>query len=809
METTPFGKPADELAQKTNQPVYGDKTTEPSLPGLCRQAAAEGIVMLKNENGALPLTGGRPVAVLGRTQIDTFFVGYGSGGDVNAPYYVNYLDGLRAAGVLVDEALAARYGSWCAAQPRTQSEWGSWPRSFPEMELSDGDICCAAARCETALVFLGRASGESRDCALEQGSYFLTDAELSLLRRAGAAFERTVVVVNTGSVIDFSWMDGVPGLDAVVCAWQGGMESGNALADVLTGRVTPCGKLTDTIARRYEDYPSSKHFLGWDENVYEEDIFVGYRYFETFAPERVRFPFGFGLSYTTFSLEDASAEWDGADVTVHATVRNTGAASGKEVVQLYCAAPQGALGKAARSLAAFGKTGLLAPGEKQRMELRFPLASLASYDDTGATGHRSCYVLEPGEYILYAGADVRAAAPCGSVRLDELRVTRVCEEICTPAADKTFPRLVCRAEADGRLTSALEQTPAAVRSLRSRILSRMPQPLPAPQGGEVSFADVAAGCATVERFVAQLTDEELEALSRGDIVMDSPLGTKGNAGVFGGTLESLRARGVPPVTTTDGPSGVRLQQYTSLLPVGATLAATWDPALVELLYAGAGREMVMKGSDLLLAPGMNIHRDPLGGRNFEYYSEDPLLSGKMGAAVVRGIQANGVAACPKHLACNNQETNRSRNDSRVSERALREIYLRGFELCVREAKPQTIMTSYNQINGVWSHYNYDLCATLLRREWGYDGLIMTDWWMQPSQDPDFPDLSDSAYRVRAQVDVLMPGAKRVEKSDRDDSVLESLRRENGLTRAELQRAACAVLRFVLQSAAMRKTKKVL
>lgn len=314
------------------------------------------------------------------------------------------------------------------------------------------------------------------------------------------------------------------------------------------------------------------------------------------------------------------------------------------------------------------------------------------------------------------------------------------------------------------------------------------------------MGEVAAGGRTMEEFVAQLSDEELEALTRGHGRMNSPLGAPGNAGVFGGTLDSLRAKGVPAVTCTDGPSGIRLSAYASLLPSGTTLASTWDPALVRELAAEHGREMLAKGSDVLLSPGMNIHRDPLCGRNFEYFSEDPLVTGRMAVAVVGGVQSQGVAACPKHFAANNQETNRSHNDSRVSERALREIYLKGFEMVVKEAQPQTIMTSYNKINGVWAHYHYELVTTILRGQWGYEGMVMTDWWMQHSRDPHFPGLWDSAYRVRAGVDVLMPGST-VDgmRRGKDRSLSRSLAKPDGIGRGEIQAVAGRVLRFAMLS----------
>ena len=300
----------------------------------------------------------------------------------------------------------------------------------------------------------------------------------------------------------------------------------------------------------------------------------------------------------------------------------------------------------------------------------------------------------------------------------------------------------------------------------------------------------------MEDFIAQLTPEELNALCKGEGQMDSPLGTKGNAGMLGGTTRSLRDKGVPTLTATDGPSGIRVCCYTALLPCGTALASSWDVKAVEALGHLFGQEMVRKGSDILLGPGLNIHRDPLCGRNFEYYSEDPLLSGTVAAAMVRGIQSvPGRSACVKHFACNNQEENRNRNDSRLSQRALREIYLRGFEICLRDTAPLCLMTSYNQINGIWGHYQYELVTGILRREWGYDGLVMTDWWMQPCTDPDFPALWNDAYRLRAQVDVLMPGSNAFEDPTMDPSALESLKKETGLTLGEMQRSAKNVLKL--------------
>ena len=424
-------------------------------------------------------------------------------------------------------------------------------------------------------------------------------------------------------------------------------------------------------------------------------------------------------------------------------------------MQVYAAPPQGKLGKPLRNLAAFGKTKLLSPGETETLEFRLNPADFASFDDSGVTGHKSAYVLEPGEYVLYVGGDVRRARQAGVWRLDALRVTKQLTAQAAPTAD--FSRMKPQETASG-LVPVYEPVPRRETSRKADILAHLPEATPFTGDRGIGFADVCDGSASLDDFAAQLDIRELDAITRGEGLMDSPLGPAGNAGVLGGTTASLREKGVPTITTTDGPSGIRLACYASLLPCGTALASSWNPALVEKLGVRFGREMAERGSDILLGPGLNIHRDPLCGRNFEYYSEDPYVSGVMAAAMVRGIQSNpGRSACPKHFACNNQEWMRNQTDSRVSERALREIYLRGFELCVARAKPLTLMTSYNKVNGVWAHYHYDLVTNILRGEWGYDGLVITDWWMQPAVDPDFPDVSNNAYRVRAQVDVLMPG----------------------------------------------------
>ena len=733
------------------------------IEALIRQAAAEACVLLKND-GVLPLRPGQALAVFGRCQLDGFPVGYGSGGNIRAPYVRSLIDGLEASGLALDRPLLLRYRSW-AAQPGNEADkgwWGHWPFHYPEMPLDDAAVQRAARNADTALVVIGRAAGEDRDNTLTPGSYYLTEEERAMLDKVCATFEKTVVVLNIGNVIDLSWAEAYGDrLSALLILWQGGMESGNAAADVLTGRVSPSGRLADSIARRYEDYPASAHFGDPKANDYAEGVFVGYRYFDAFAENRLLYPFGFGLSYTRFETEPLGLTREAGGVTLRVRVRNVGERPGKEVVQLWCRAPRGELEKPPRVLCAFAKTKTLSPGEEQLLTLACGERDFASYDET-----RHAFVLEAGDYRFLVGEQ-----DAGGFTLDETLVLESCEPIVLDSA-----------------------------ALRARILERLPAAsgdVPAP---DASLDDVRAGRVSLGSFLAGLSLEELESLTRGEGRLNSPLGVSGNTGVFGGVLASLRARGVRPLVTADGPAGLRLNRFSSLIPIGTALACTWNTELVEALHRKIGEEMTHYGVDIHLAPGMNLHRDPLCGRNFEYYSEDPLLSGKMAAAAVRGVQSTGHASCPKHFACNNQEFRRNRNDSRVSERALRELYLRGFEICVREAKPLCLMTSYNKVNGVWSHYHYDLATTVLRREWGFEGVTMTDWWMQAAQSPEFPALRNNAYRVRAGVDVLMPGDMRhiARRYRADSTLLESFGKPEGITRGELERSAGRVLSLILR-----------
>lgn len=789
------------LMQESNC-ADGTRYITPGMPQAIRSAAADGIVLLHND-GTLPFENHIKIAIFGRCQMDWFYVGYGSGGDVKPPYRISFDQAMQQADmdgyVRVDEQVRKVYQEWTSHPDNVPSDgwWGHWPMSYPEMPLSASLVQDAAKRNAAAVVVIGRAAGEDRENRLTPGSYYLTQEEVRMLDLVTAHFEKVVVVVDAGNVIDMAWTERYKhALSAVVYAWQGGMESGNALADVLTGRVNPSGKLTDTIARHYEDYPSAAHFGGLQYNEYAEDIFVGYRYFETFAPQAVLYPFGFGLSYTQFAIAARTFTKTESGVCVTAEITNTGKRAGREVVQLYAECPQGVLGKASRTLVAFAKTPLLRAGESCRLTLQCADYDYASYDDGGYTGNSNAYVLEAGEYRFHIGNSVRNTQVAGAYTLDATRVLCTTRAVCR--VQHPFDRFHATV-VDGKLVNVAQQVPRATYLLRDRIAQSLPSACgPRPYHGE-TWQDVVSGKLSLDDFVAALNDEELQSLVRGYGAMNAPQGVRGNAGVYGGYLSSMEQKGVPVAVTTDGPAGIRIGHYTALLPCGTCLACTWDREAVESLYALVAQEMHHYKTDILLGAGMNIHRNPLCGRNFEYFSEDPLVSGIMAAAFVTGLQNNGKAACPKHFACNNQEVRRNTNDSRVSERALREIYCKAFEICVKISKPVNIMTSYNKINGVWSHYNYDLVTTLLREEWGFDGTVITDWWMRRSKSPEFPKLADNAYRVRAQVDVLMPGDMRyVAKGyKKDKKLLACMRSKDGITRGEMERCAKNVLRTLL------------
>ena len=778
-----------ELQKKQGKESLANEAVIPLL----RRAGAEGIVLLKNEKSTLPIALDSTVSVFGRCAVNYFCVGYGSGGDIVYPYTVNLIEGLKNSGVKLNGELCKAYENWLSKPENEPFEgyWGHWPMSLPEMPLSEESVAAAAEKSDVALAVIGRAAGEDRENTLKKGSYYLTDCEIDMLNKVTAHFDRVCVILDCGNIIDMSKIaEYGDKISAIVYAWQGGMESGNSLADVLTGKVNPCGKLTDTIAVSYEKYPSADCFGGKKYNNYREDIFVGYRYFETFAENDVLYPFGFGLSYTSFDIK-ADAQIDGTKVKITAEVKNTGELAGSQVVQAYLSLPQGSLGNPAKILCGFAKTDEIEPSSSQTVTVEFDIADFAPYDDSGATDFKYSFVLEQGEYKIYAGDSIRSAAEIAHTVLTETRQVKQCSQRLAVRPKCGFKRMVNK---NGSLT--FKSVPTAENDIKGDIVRNLPKAVTEKIEHTIDWSEVKSGKYTPLQLASQLSCEELDDICHGEGKMDSALGVKGNAGAFGGVSEALRKRGIPPVITCDGPAGIRVKSTCALLPCGTALASTFNTELVERLYAEISREMAVRGADVLLAPGMNIHRNPLCGRNFEYYSEDPYLTGKIAAAAVKGIQKNGLSACPKHFACNNQEKNRNFNDSRVSERALREIYLKGFELMIRESRPKAMMTSYNMINGTYSYYNYELATAVLRNEWGYDGVLITDWWMNKGKSPYFENLTNDAYRVRAQVDVLMPGGDGFRPQAKVGRTLLKSHKQGGVTLGEMQRTAANVLSFI-------------
>ena len=766
------------------------------LEDLSHVCAAEGIVMLENKNDTLPLKKGDKVSVFGRIQREYYKSGTGSGGLVNVKYVTNIVDELRKCdSVEVNEELAQIYESWIKDHPFDPGKgWGQEPWCQEEMEIDASVVENARKFGDKAIIVIGRTAGEDRDNSASEGSYLLTKKEEALIKAVSSVFEKTVVVLNVGAIIDMKWVEQY-NISSVLYVWQGGMRGGAACVDVLTGKVNPSGKLADTIAYDISDYSSTANFGAKDENIYKEDIFVGYRYFETLAKDKVLYPFGYGLSYTTFETRaDVSA--NGEKITVKATVKNTGSVSGKEVVQVYFGAPCAKLGKSAKELVAFEKTKTLAPSEEQELTISFDINKMCAYDDSGVTGYKSCYVLESGDYQIYVGNSVRSAQNVFTYTLPAIKVVEKCTEALSPV--KEFERLVLTENG-----AKYENVSTRTYNVKDRVADNIPKEIAYTGDKGIKLDDVREGKTSMDDFVAQLSDEELCCLVRGE-GMNSPKVTPGTGSCFGGVTEELISYGIPIVCTTDGPSGIRMDSglLATSMPNGTCLACTFNKNLVCDLYALEGVEMTAYDIDVILGPGINIHRSPLNGRNFEYFSEDPYLTGVMAAVISKGLSKAGVYCTVKHFMANSQEWYRHHTDSVISERALREIYARPFEIAVKDGGVKAIMTAYNCVNGAHAASNYDLTKTILRDEWKYDGFVMTDWWAKVTSLDGVESSDDYASMVKAVNDVYMVMANA---KTNNDNLMASL--ENGyLTRAELQRCAKNICSFVMYTHAYERFK---
>ncbi len=732
---------------------------------LSRRAACEGTVLLKNENGVLPFAHGQRVAVFGNAQIDYVKGGSGSG-IVHSPYVRNIYEGLKAKGEKVEvfDSLSLFYTDYVVNAYKNGGENGRLSEPRVPREL----LASASAFTDTAIITLCRFSGEGYDKRNDdEHRYFDLEAgEQEMIADVVANFAHVVVLLNVGAMVDTSWFADNDRIEAALLLWQGGMEGGLAAADMLVGDDAPSGKLVDTCAASFADYPSSESFHESKDYVrYTEDIFVGYRYFETIPGKRdaVVYPFGYGLTYTTFALSDLFVVGDGKQIFVSVTVKNTGTRAGKEVVQVYYSAPEGKISKEKIALAAFAKTPLLNAGGSCRVSLTFDVRDMASYDDMGDV-EKNAYVLENGEYRIYVGTSVRDTV-CADYRyvLSEDVVVEKLHSYCAPK------RLEKRLLADG----SLRDVPAHADA---------PTCFPVeyhneyqPRENVIELIDVYLGKATLDEFISQMSDEDLMELLVG----------KRNTGVADtGTMGGFANRyHIPPIATADGPAGLRLHTdrgvRTTAFPVATALAATWNTELVEEIGSAGALECKENNIQIWLTPALNIHRSPLCGRNFEYYSEDPLVAGKMAAAMVRGIQSQCVVAVPKHFAANNKETNRVESDSIMSERALREIYLKGFEICVKESAPKMIMSSYNLLNGLHTSENAELITGILRGEWGYDGMLTTDW----------SNTAKHYKEVKAGNDIRMPAGQRGQ--------LKAPYEEGLVSRDEMAACAKRILQMIL------------
>ncbi len=768
--------------------LTGKRTFDPSkAQDAALRCAEEGIVLLTNARwpdgrSALPLSKDEKIAVFGRMQKHYIMLGTGSGGRVRAPFCTDIFDSLRSLGAKLDTEIESFYDSFCALHPYDAGNGWTHPACQPEPELTEELVCKAAENNCTALFILTRTAGEDCDVKFERGGYLLTDTELNNLKLLRSRFSKLVVLLNVSSEIDIAEIDGVEP-DAICLLWCGGMMGGLAAARILLGVSYPSGKLPVTLAYDRTDYPAYENFGKPARNCYAEDIYVGYRYFATFENGKVLFPFGYGETYTDFDIAVRSFDRVGQSCTVDVRVTNTGSASGKEVVQCYVKQPEGKLGKPYIVLAAFAKTPELSPGQSAVVTLVIRDQDIASYDE-----NRSRFILEQGRYDVCVGSDLYSLKTAGEFEITEEICVRQCESALAPVTP--FDRLVNR---NGK--KKYEPVP-----LRTKRVEPVPAELPAYSGREITFDEVAEGKAALETFVSQFTDTELVSIVRAE-GMSSPKVTPGTAAAFVGVTPSLRARGLPALCCTDGPSGIRMVSDAECIayPSAVCLASTWNTELIEEAYEYCGAELATYCVDILLGPGTNIHRDPLCGRNFEYFSEDPLLSGKMAAAVCRGLGASGVSGAVKHFMANNQETDRHGADSVISERAVREIYARPFEICVKESPVCSVMTSYNSVNGNWAASNYDLVTRLLRDDFGFGGFVMTDWWARVDDGKGSFCTTNLASMVHAGNDIYMVTSDAL--NHEDD--LESSLSEGALSRGELQACALRLCAFALKSLSYR------
>ena len=779
-----IGSSVTGMAASTNQ------TSEREVRNaqLSKEAAEEGMVLLENENQALPLAQGSKAALFGTGSYGTIKGGTGSG-DVYNRYTISVYDALTSTYNISNMAWWGEYLKTFeekkaqAAEEKKDNDYVKYTQgrfggadSFLAIDqaLTQSDMDKAkAGGVTTAFYTVSRVSGEGADRTIGKGDYELSEVEYNNIKLIAKNFDKCVVLLNVGGVVDTKFFSEIEGVDGLVLMSQAGMEGGNALADILTGKTTPSGKLTDTWAKNYSDYPAATTIGDNDgdnkQEDYKEGIYVGYRYFDTFNITPA-YEFGYGKSYTSFDVEPLTVAADENNVSVTVNVTNTGDTySGKEVVEVYFSAPDGSIEKPYQELAGFAKTDNLAPGESQKLTVTYKTTEMSSYDEA-----KAAYVMEDGDYIVRVGDSSRNTKVAGVLTLDKDVVTEQLSNQLT--LDKNWKDLSktgktpysCKDEAAQIKAAARIALPSAKiktennaskideKKVTTYLTADAAKDYKAAENEVVEtvdavpantkLIDVYDGKVSMESFVASLDDTQLANLANGisgASTSGDTWGADANSvtGAAGETSQLyFNSLGIPNTVEADGPAGIRVTaettdkdgnavyNYCTAFPIGTLLAQTWNTDLVNRVGKAIGEEMVEIGVTLWLAPGMNIHRDPLCGRNFEYYSEDPALTGYVGSAITAGVQSNkGVGVTIKHYITNNQETNRSAVNTSVSERTLREIYLKGFEMVVKSAQPMAIMSSYNKVNGTYACENFDLLTSVPRGEWGFDGMVMTDW----------------------------------------------------------------------------------
>ena len=736
---------------------------------LSQKAASEGMVLLEND-GTLPLKKGTKVALFGMGTLD-YTKGGGGSGAVYCKYTYNFYEGfkLKEPFISVYEPVTKYYYDYAMEHLDEYAGERNNDHLVPCIELPEKLLNDAAKECDVAVITISRTSHEGADRFSEKGDFYLTDDEQQTVDAVTAVFDKCVVILNVGGMVDVSWIKNNDKIGAALLAWQAGQNGALAAADIICGDVNPSGKLTDTFAKTFADYPSADTFNESEDYVeYYEDIYVGYRYFETIpgAKDKVNYPFGYGLSYTTFDISKPVAKLDGDRIEISTTVKNTGKYAGKEVVQGYYSAPQGVLGKSAIELGAFQKTKLLAPGESEYVTVSFKVTDMSSYDDLGKL-QKSAYVLEKGDYKFFVGNSCRNLTQADYVYTvaDEFVVTEQLSELCPPI------NLKKRMLSDGSFEALPE----------GKFRHYSPEPYvntakPVESAVPYTLEDVYNQKLSLDEFLTQFTDDELVTIVTGCGSNRSVSTTAGMGGIV--RLD------VPIMPTADGPAGVRIRPIigieTTAWPCATLLACTWNTDIMYEIGKAGAIEAKEQGLAIWLTPALNIHRNPLCGRNFEYFSEDPVVSGKFAAAKVNGIQSQKIGASIKHFCCNNKEVNRKFSDSRVSERALREIYLKGFEITVKESQPYTLMNSYNIVNSQRCCESYELNQLILRDEWGYEGMVETDWWTP----------CDQSNNVLAGCDVRMPIG--------DAEVLKGALKNQKITRGHLEKCAKRLLEMILK-----------